>query len=276
MDTTITTTHYGDTIESQIKTGDGLVKKGVLLSLFLVIIYVILDYTVPGLGYVSDILTAFLEWVEDNPALGAVAFSVVYVISTILFIPGLFLTLGAGLVFGRALGVGVGVLVGTISVFTGATIGSILAFLIGRFVLRNQAQSLFDKFKVLKAIDKVIETQGLKLVILMRLSPFIPYSAFNYVMGVTMVPLKSYALGCVGMIPGTAAYVFIGTSASGLLGDDSEEGEEETSGDDMVQLIVIIVGAIATVLVVAIVSVYAKRALNKAIADEEEDAIGLA
>lgn len=64
----------------------------------------------------------------------------------------------------------------------GATIGSILAFLLGRFVLREQAQGLFNKFKTLKAVDQAIESQGLKLVILLRLSPVVPFNAFNYVM----------------------------------------------------------------------------------------------
>ena len=70
----------------------------------------------PGLGFVDDILKAFLEWVEDNPGLGAVAFAAVYVFTTVAFIPGSLLTLGAGLVFGRALGTGFGVLVGSLAV----------------------------------------------------------------------------------------------------------------------------------------------------------------
>ncbi len=64
----------------------------------------------------------------------------------------------------------------------GATIGCLLAFLLGRFVLQTQAQALFNKFKVLTAVNRAIQTQGLKLVILLRLSPVIPFSAFNYVM----------------------------------------------------------------------------------------------
>ena len=71
---------------------------------------------IPGLGFVADILTEFLEWVEDNPAQGAVAFAAVYVFTTICFIPGSLLTLGSGLVFGRALGTGLGVLVGSVAV----------------------------------------------------------------------------------------------------------------------------------------------------------------
>ena len=68
------------------------------------------------MGFVADILTDFLEWVEDNPGLGAVAFAAVYIFTTICFIPGSLLTLGAGLVFGRALGVGLGVVVGSVAV----------------------------------------------------------------------------------------------------------------------------------------------------------------
>lgn len=71
---------------------------------------------VPGLGFVAGVLKIFLEWVEDNPGQGAVAFASVYVFTTVCFIPGSLLTLGAGLVFGRALGTGLGVLVGSIAV----------------------------------------------------------------------------------------------------------------------------------------------------------------
>lgn len=70
----------------------------------------------PGLGFVADTLKDFLEWVEDNPGQGAVAFAGVYIFTTVCFIPGSLLTLGAGLVFGRALGTGWGVLVGSVAV----------------------------------------------------------------------------------------------------------------------------------------------------------------
>ncbi|CAM9188027.1 unnamed protein product, partial [Sphacelaria rigidula] len=251
-----------------------LVKAGLLFMLVVVVVYVILDYTVPGLGFVADTLTAFLEWVEDNPGLGAIAFAAVYIFTTVAFIPGSLLTLGAGLVFGRALGTGLGVLVGSVAVLVGATIGAILAFLLGRFVLRDQAQGLFNKFKVLTAVNKAIESQGLKLVILLRLSPVVPFSAFNYVMGVTAVKFRDYALGCIGFIPGTVAFVFIGTTASGLLGDDEDEDSAEDEGDNSatIQLVTLIVGGIATVAAVVLVSVYSKRALAKVLEEGEREA----
>lgn len=84
----------------------------------------------------------------------------------------------------------------------------------------------------------------------------------------TAVKFRDYALGCVGIIPGTVAFVFIGTTASGLLEDDDEEEASDDGGDSTVQLIVLIVGGIATVIAVVLISIYAKRALNKVL---EED-----
>lgn len=79
---------------------------------------------------------------------------------------------------------------------------------------------------------------------------------------------RDYAFGCLGFIPGTVAYVFIGTTASDLLGDDGDEEEEGGSGNKTVELIVIIVGAIATVIAVVVISIYSKRALNKVLEEE--------
>ena len=62
----------------------------------------------------------------------------VYVIATVLFLPGLILTLGAGFAFNQAYNsVGLAMLVGTLSVWVGASIGATIAFLLGRYVFRS-------------------------------------------------------------------------------------------------------------------------------------------
>lgn len=86
----------------------------------------------------------------------------------------------------------------------------------------------------------------------------------------TAVHFRDYALGCLGFIPGTVAYVFIGTTASSLVGDDDAE-EDDDGSSVQVRLIVIIVGAIATVIAVVLISIYAKRALNKVLEEGQKE-----
>jgi len=246
--------------------------RGILLSVLVcIIIYIILDYSLPNLGYVDDIITSFLLWVENNPAEGVVAFAGVYIVTTVLFIPGSLLTLGAGLVFGRALGLGLGVLLASTAVFFGASIGAILSFLLGRYILQESAQKLFDKFSILSAIDEAIETEGLRLVLLLRLSPVIPFSAFNYVMGLTRVLFKDYVIGCFGILPGTVAYVFIGTSAANLLGEAEGNTEEasDSGNSGLITTIVLVVGSVATIIAVVLVTIASRRALKRVLDAQE-------
>ena len=137
--------------------------------------------------------------------------------ATIAFIPGTILTLGAGWAFQQAYqSTWIAILVGSTCVWVGAEIGSCIAFILGKFVLRELSEGLANKYKVTKALDKAIKTEGLKFVLLLRLCPLVPFNAFNYAMGITAVSFVHYALGGLGMIPGTVVYVFIGTTLGSI------------------------------------------------------------
>ena len=82
-------------------------------------------------------VSAFLEWIEANVVAGTFAFMGVYFVATVLFIPGSVLTLGGGFVFGKALGLGQGIVLASSAVFIGASLGAIASFLLGRYLLRD-------------------------------------------------------------------------------------------------------------------------------------------
>jgi len=66
----------------------------------------------------------------------------IYIVSTIFFVPGSFLTIGAGFAFATAYNsVTYGVIFGSLSVFVGASIGSIISFLLGRYFFRDFVKS---------------------------------------------------------------------------------------------------------------------------------------
>ena len=67
----------------------------------------------------------------------------------------------------------------TVIVLVGAGLGATTAFLLGRFVFRSKVEQYKAKYEKFNIVDKVVEQQGLKVTILLRLSPIIPFSAFN-------------------------------------------------------------------------------------------------
>uniref|UniRef100_A0A7S3J780 VTT domain-containing protein n=2 Tax=Euplotes harpa TaxID=151035 RepID=A0A7S3J780_9SPIT len=214
----------------------------------------------------TAVFKSFIDWMRDNPVLAPFVLIVVYIIATVLFIPGIILTLGAGFAFNQAYNnVGLAIFVGSVSVWIGAMFGSILAMFVGRYVLRNWVSRQTKRFKIFGAIDKAIETEGFKLTFLLRLSPLIPYNLFNYLMGITKVSLTKYTLGGLGMIPGVIVYVYFGTAISNL--SDAASGSFDGG---VLQLVLLIVGSVLAFLAVLYVSWVARREIKKVLAKNDE------
>ena len=133
----------------------------------------------------SVFLEEFIDWVGENPAAGAVLLAGVYVVAAVCFVPGSILTLGAGAAFSSALGLGWGVVVGTIAVWVGAAVGGLVSFALGRFALHRLVNRLLQRWKLTAALDAALRDEGLKLMVLLRLSPLIPFNALNYVLAGT-------------------------------------------------------------------------------------------
>lgn len=102
-----------------------------------------------------------------------------------------------------------GLAIGSATVLVGATAGAVLAFMLARYVLRDAVATWARGHASFAALDKVMSSQGLKIVLLLRLSPIIPFNAFNYVAGLTGVSMTAFTLGSVGMVPGTVAFVCV-------------------------------------------------------------------
>ena len=218
---------------------------------------------------VSSAMQSFLGWVQDHRVLGPLLLVLVYIICTVLLVPGSILTLGAGWAFQQAYNsTGIALVVGTIAVFIGAWIGSVLAFFLGKFVFRDKCEEWSQKYKITKALDRALQTEGLKVVLLLRLCPLVPFTVFNYVMGITGVSFFDYAVGGLGMLPGTLVYVFVGTTVGSI--QDAASGNYDAGPAGLVLLIV---GSVLACVAIIYVSIVVKRYLNAAIAKENEAAL---
>jgi uncharacterized membrane protein YdjX (TVP38/TMEM64 family) len=142
-----------------------------------------------------------------------------------------------------------------------------IAFLLGRYVLRDTAESWSKRYKVLGALDTAIGKSGFRFMALLRLSPVVPFAAFNYVASITSVKFRDYAMALVAIIPGTAAYCYFGS----LLTNVRETAAGQVA-DPALQWTLIVIGVIATIGALALVTFYARREVTAALAANEEDA----
>ena len=76
-------------------------------------------------------------------------------------------------------------------------------------------------------------------------------------MGITSVKLKDYTLACIGILPGTVAYVYLGSA----LGSISDAADGDVDGG-FVQLGLFIGGSILALIAVIYVSIVAKKKIN--------------
>jgi uncharacterized membrane protein YdjX (TVP38/TMEM64 family) len=137
-------------------------------------------------------------------AAGGALYAVVYIAGTALFFPGLPLTLGAGFLYGA--------LIGTLVVSPASVAGATLAFLIARYLARDWVTRRIKKYPQAAAIDRAIEKNGFKAVVLLRLQPVLPFNILNYALGLTSIRLRDYMLASwIGMFPATVLYVYLGS-----------------------------------------------------------------
>ncbi len=198
-----------------------------------------------------------LEWINNQGAVGGIVFMLLYIVATVAFLPGSILTLGAGVVFG--------VFLGSLYVFIGATIGATAAFLVGRYLARGWVANKIAGNQKFAAIDRAVGREGLKIVLLTRLSPVFPFNLLNYAYGLTGVSLKDYFFGSVGMLPGTIMYVYLGSLAGNL----ATLGAGQQTSNPAVEWTIRIVGLIATVAVTVYVTKIARKALDEEVSQDQ-------
>jgi uncharacterized membrane protein YdjX (TVP38/TMEM64 family) len=102
-------------------------------------------------------------------------------------------------------------------VWVAVSIGSTLAFLASRYLLRDWVERRFSGR--IGAFDRGIERHGGLYLLSIRINPLIPYWLVNLAMGVTNMRLRTYVpLTIVGIFPATFLYVQAGASLATIEG----------------------------------------------------------
>ena len=154
----------------------------------------------------SQPLDVLSRLVQQNRLQAVLLYIVLTIVAcVVLALPGVTFAILAGLLFGPWLG--------TLVCSLATTIGAMIAFLLGRFFLKESIEPLVSKNKYLKKwlFD---ETGSNEIFILMitRLVPLFPYNLQNFAYGVTDIKFSTYSIcSLIFMLPGTAMYT-VGTA----------------------------------------------------------------
>jgi uncharacterized membrane protein YdjX (TVP38/TMEM64 family) len=193
---------------------------------------------------VAEWLETFKNWVQGVGPIGYVLYILVYVVCCILVIPALALTLGAGAIFGFAGGAIVNLI--------GATLGATAAFLLARGVLRHRVERMTSGSAKFAALDRAITRQGTKIMWLVRLSGFPPFTWVNYAFGLTGIHLTPFLVTTFfGIVPGTIAFTYAGAAGAAALSGSGNR-------------VLLIVTAAGALLVSVFIARIATQAIRKA------------
>jgi uncharacterized membrane protein YdjX (TVP38/TMEM64 family) len=114
------------------------------------------------------------------------------------------LALVAGLLFGIGWGI--------VWAASGSVAGAVVGFLVSRYA--SSGVSDWGRFEPVAAR---VERGGWRAVAMIRLIPVMPHSVANYLLGLTKLPLGTYALGSLlGQLPMTIVYVDLGVAGERL------------------------------------------------------------
>ena len=151
---------------------------------------------------------ALEEWVGRYGIWAQLFYVLIYIFATAFSLPvGALLTITAGFLFG--------IVVGTIIVVLGATIGSVGIFIavrmgVGDFLTRNTgswAARMSEGFK----------KDAFSYLLMLRLIPIFPFALVNVVPALLGVSLSVYVLATlIGIIPGSLVYVLLGNGLGAI------------------------------------------------------------
>jgi uncharacterized membrane protein YdjX (TVP38/TMEM64 family) len=222
-----------------------------LLGLFLMARSLPLDRFTDGLQ----------AWVDGTGAWGPIVFGLIHMTAMLMFITGTVFALAAGAIFFMPVAV--------VVVFLATTAAAALAFLISRHLARDRVSHYAHSSPKFQAVNQAIDEGGWKIIVLIRLSPAIPFNLQNYLYGLTRVRFEVYvAASALAILPRAVLYPYLGYITGAAIDDRGDRTTLEWVG--------LLGGLLATIVLTAYLTHRARQALGQqerlaAVIDDDSD-----
>ncbi|MCC3865889.1 VTT domain-containing protein [Terrisporobacter petrolearius] len=186
------------------------------LFIAIIILVILLNNHYGWSDYISDTknLDFIKQMVTENILLAMSIYMILTIVGcVVLAIPGVTFAVFAGILFGPILGI--------FACLIATTLGAAMAFLVGRFFLKDMIKPMLEKNKILKKL-LFSDNEKSDLIILMitRMVPIFPYNLQNFAYGITDIGFWKYTIYTfVFMFPGVS---FFTIGSAGLTAGDNK------------------------------------------------------
>ena len=181
----------------------------------IIILILVLNHYFGWSDYLSDTdnLMFLKKTVEENFLWALCIYIVLTIIGcVVLALPGITFAVAAGILFGPFMGI--------FACLIATTLGAMLAFLVGRFFLKESVKPMLEKNKLLKRL-LFSEDGKSDIIVLMitRMVPVFPYNLQNFAYGITDIGFWKYSVFTfIFMLPGVSFFT-IGSAGITAEGD---------------------------------------------------------
>ena len=214
-------------------------------------------------------LELFLEWMDYHSVAASFAFVGMFVLTTLMFVPPFLMTFGAGFVFVEVYGFAWGMALAMATCFLGSCVGGVIAFARARYISRELVKLFAKRYPIIRAVDRALKRKGFKVMVLLRLCSIIPFSALNYIGGVTGVQLSAFVCSMVGILPSQLLTVFFGATAGSLKNSAIAEAEWWTASN----IVWLSVTGACGVLAIFITIYFARKEIKKELEREDTQSL---
>ena len=225
-------------------------RKKLIIGVIFILITALLTYTL------FDNTQQIDNWVKSMGSLGPIFYLIFLSIAVILLFPTPILKIFSGALFGFGLG--------SLINFLSSVIGGVVAFILGRWMLREPIEKIISKNKKVASIEKALSEDGMRVSILVRLSPILPDEWLNYALSTTSLSLKDFMISSISCLLYALVYSYYGSVLGNIAFSTAGiDGFNRTP----VWWTMTIIGVIATVFV----TIYTTRIAMKALDEYQED-----
>jgi uncharacterized membrane protein YdjX (TVP38/TMEM64 family) len=208
-------------------------------------------------GIAGAFLLPLGEWVDSLTNWGAKAGWSGALLVGLLFVPICLFMLPASTLLAYGMAVAFGLWPSFLGIMVGANLGAMACFLAGRTLARGFVERQKETRPLLAALDSVLDESSFGMIVLVRLSPLLPFALVGYALGATRSSSWRHALATtIAVAPQTLLTCYIGST----VGDIARGSAEHERGP--LEYTMLGLGILAAFVVIGVISKRTKAALE--------------